>query len=1076
VSLSRAVIIALTAISVVFGIAIVYWQPDRPLLAYWLGVAIVLGLLISLTGSINGIRLRAQWLITTFAILIGFALATTQLAARRTISTTHLTYHGVHLAGVDSFTIGAGTVQADVKLQTITPSQVPWLLQVTRADSGWTVAAVDGVEQVRLSLPGERDARDFDVAQSGVLHRDGDAVAVVDPMGNAVDTLRLHEGMLHSSRGMYSLVTTNDAIRRRYERRLRSSAALSMLEGRRSSPDVYERFIRVQTIGPLDNVNGSSATWAARLLGRQRLLISATPPYRLAGALVAHERLLVTDSSTVEVRNGDGTWRFVLHASWRREPSADPGVSVIFERGPRQLDTPLPVGVSCQQGVACGAISLRRLPPPIAHIALDHAGFDPERFGLLGTLRESDDGYSVVLPRETYNVERARTRPVAIPVVDLAQPLDDDARPMRWVLLGAAGQAEDAWMIGAIALGLALLLFGIYRTIAAVSSRLSVTTSRAHERAMMVGVTAILALLLARLTLGARVAFFEPFLETGIDSAVGMFVAIAVVAVGLMSWPEWLPALLMGARGTLTGQRSVRGLLNGIGRFTQDVVQRGTGAGALLTAGIVVSSLLLLAYFTDAVLYGMLAGGVVLLAWVCVAWVAAFTGPHFETYEKGAHAVVELLPAVSSVERTPDAVPGNAVTRLLRGAPELVLIIACVMIELAHILPRIALAAGIVMLLAVIPVVRQRRLRTHRAQQPDYFAASVAVAAFVICVAALRLLSENGSMGLFLLIVFVALASVRIGRSFGARLDAPRSVATRVRGRSLLESLLLLAPLLFLVPLAGIDMGLFLVMVVPLGFATLLAVGARTAGWRLIPLAVVMLVVLVLGRKVVFPSVRSIENAESHAAQAEAFADMSTLFGVRLPKLSTPMDRAAARSVATRDRELAEALLVAAGPGPARDLLVPSIEQIWGAKAYANAGWFGEGLGRAVVGGRGVAEAVSYAENTFSVFVLAEHGAIGGMLVLALYALLIGAIAALVIGSTTDIPSYRASRALFVVAGLIVAFPAVYVALSNIGLVPITGQNMPFLGLNAWSDVTICAGVVGILITGALRGLEEAKR
>jgi hypothetical protein len=43
---------------------------------------------------------------------------------------------------------------------------------------------------------------------------------------------------------------------------------------------------------------------------------------------------------------------------------------------------------------------------------------------------------------------------------------------------------------------------------------------------------------------------------------------------------------------------------------------------------------------------------------------------------------------------------------------------------------------------------------------------------------------------------------------------------------------------------------------------------------------------------------------------------MSTLFGVRVPILATPMDRAAARSVATRDPELAERLLMAAGPGP----------------------------------------------------------------------------------------------------------------------------------------------------------------
>jgi hypothetical protein len=51
--------------------------------------------------------------------------------------------------------------------------------------------------------------------------------------------------------------------------------------------------------------------------------------------------------------------------------------------------------------------------------------------------------------------------------------------------------------------------------------------------------------------------------------------------------------------------------------------------------------------------------------------------------------------------------------------------------------------------------------------------------------------------------------------------------------------------------------------------------------------------------------------------------------------------------------------------------------------------------------------------------------------------------------------------------------PASYVALSNLGIVPITGQNMPFLGLNAWSDVALVAGAIGIIITGAMRRAEE---
>ncbi len=162
-----------------------------------------------------------------------------------------------------------------------------------------------------------------------------------------------------------------------------------------------------------------------------------------------------------------------------------------------------------------------------------------------------------------------------------------------------------------------------------------------------------------------------------------------------------------------------------------------------------------------------------------------------------------------------------------------------------------------------------------------------------------------------------------------------------------------------------------------------------------------------------------------------------------------------------------------ATPGQPRDLLVPSIEQIWGAAAYASAGFTGAGLGRAVVGDRGVAAAVSYAENSYSVYVLAEHGALGGMLLLSAYLMLTYAVGRLVkLSSTNDGPAMRATRALFLVAVLIVVVPAVYVALSNVGALPITGQNMPFLGLNAWSDVAICAGVIGMLVTGAIHTAE----
>src|SRR5205807_1955603 len=61
-----------------------------------------------------------------------------------------------------------------------------------------------------------------------------------------------------------------------------------------------------------------------------------------------------------------------------------------------------------------------------------------------------------------------------------------------------------------------------------------------------------------RVIIGARVAFFAPFLQRSIETAVGMWVAIAIVAVGLLSWSAWLPLLLCGARNVLAGQIALR--------------------------------------------------------------------------------------------------------------------------------------------------------------------------------------------------------------------------------------------------------------------------------------------------------------------------------------------------------------------------------------------------------------------------------------------------------------------------------------------------------------------------------------
>ncbi|MGH7623525.1 MAG: hypothetical protein ACREMU_14380, partial [Gemmatimonadaceae bacterium] len=325
-----------------------------------------------------------------------------------------------------------------------------------------------------------------------------------------------------------------------------------------------------------------------------------------------------------------------------------------FVRNPRPLDTPLPTGVNCQEGVACGAISLRRLPPPVAHVALDFAGFDPHRFGLLGRVQQDGRGFTVVLPRQTYRVERGAPRPVAIPVTPLHEngggaanvSLAGESRApgKYWVLLAASGAfGDDMSTIVLVGIGLALVLAAIYAGVKAATAG-GRALAAYDERWLCLGVAAVLALLLTRVIIGARVAFFAPFLARGIDTAVGMWVAIAIVVVGLLSWSAWMPPMLTGARAISNGQISLRRLAVGLVRVP---VVAARGASSARVRSTSVFTALALGFLglarPAAVAGGVGAGLVVLLAWISLAWVAAFAGPYFETFERGAWSVVEQL-------------------------------------------------------------------------------------------------------------------------------------------------------------------------------------------------------------------------------------------------------------------------------------------------------------------------------------------------------------------------------------------------------------------------------------------------
>src|SRR5262245_46249121 len=242
------------AAGVLIGAGIAYWQPRFPLLVYWLVLAAGLGIAISTVGALVGLRQRAKWLVVTNAVIVAFALATTQLAARRAISSTHLRYQGVLLEGVRVFTVGSGSADVDVRLQSLADAQSPWAIRVSKRASDWIVEPLDGIEQLALSrhldIGGRRDVS---VSQSTVMRSPSDWVAIIDPSGVAIDTLRLvaqgrSYGLRTAAANDFLLTPINGAIAARYRRQLRTGVALSSLDGRRTLPSAYERFVRVQEL------------------------------------------------------------------------------------------------------------------------------------------------------------------------------------------------------------------------------------------------------------------------------------------------------------------------------------------------------------------------------------------------------------------------------------------------------------------------------------------------------------------------------------------------------------------------------------------------------------------------------------------------------------------------------------------------------------------------------------------------------------------------------------------------------------------------------------------------------------
>ncbi len=1064
---------------VVAGAVVTYRLPGAPLVPFWLSVSLFGGVWIAVDPRFGALQARMRRLLVMYAVLMPVALLSTQFAARRQATAAHLQYRGVQLELADSVSIGSGAVEVDIRFPTLSESQLPWRLALYRGESGWSVDAPVGAELVKIHT-GDNDgawSSSYEAVNGVVLEEDGDRAVVLGPEGQPVDTLvlRTDEGprRLVTSRGPYGLDPPDGRIEHRYERMLDAGTRLGALPGDRPSDLLVDQLVRVQRI-PADHAVGPSTVgWLGRATdrlpggeGRRRVLVSATAPFRIADpAGPGAPEYPLRDSTRIEVRHDGGRWAFDVEVQ-RATALAREGLSVRFVRNPRPMDTPLPTGTSCPDGVACGLLSLRRLPTPIPHISLETAGFDGSRYGLLARLVDEDGGITAFLPRESMEVEEEGRGVSAIPVhayaAEAADTLPTHLRPGYAVLVSSSSKLLDE------PLPLLFAALGVFFLLLLVTVAAGASTPEAppgaweHRRwALVLGVNAVLSLLLVRLVFGARVSFFEPYLEAGLETAIGLVVASAVVCVGLLGWSGWAPRTLAFVKGHDSPRSAFRALVDGA---PSALASFGTGMGGTRSALLLLGGLSAGFIFMTsprALLFGAVCGTAVVGVWYAVAWVGAFSAPTHHTYPGSAFEVVQY-----SDWRTADP---NRFPRAEAALALMALLWAVILIDVA---------LGLLMLAIALLGARRLGGRGKELREALGTRTALMLGASTVALGVIAEVGSNGAVSAFLLVTLLVLLSVRFGR----RLAADHAAGGRSSGGEQVGNVrtlaLVLGPVVLLLPLALIDMGLLLVMILPIALAPLMAMGwrrLRLVHWGVVGVSALLLGLLVV--RVLAPDLSALQASSEVGTEVktERFEELQTIFGVRLPLIDGSMNRVAARAVAARaaSQSAAEELLLWARPGPARDLLIPSIEQAWASRAYAASGAGGEGMGEAPVG-LGIAEAVSYAENTFSVFVLYEHGFVAGAMVLLQYGLIAFAVLMILTATRESRDSQRAGQALFVAGVLIVVMPACYVALSNIGVLPITGQNMPFLGLNAWSDVTLCAAVIGVLMMGCMQTEMQA--
>jgi hypothetical protein len=133
--------------------------------------------------------------------------------------------------------------------------------------------------------------------------------------------------------------------------------------------------------------------------------------------------------------------------------------------------------------------------------------------------------------------------------------------------------------------------------------------------------------------------------------------------------------------------------------------------------------------------------------------------------------------------------------------------------------------------------------------------------------------------------------------------------------------------------------------------------------------------------------------------------------------------------------------------------------QRWQMRAYMEAS--GTGTFRAPLSNAGMTYPTMLSDAAFAVFLVGEHGRLAGAFAIALLAVLSLALFLKALERAKFETGRALAFGLFAIGGIF-GFSGVYMSLADQWIIPFTGQNVPFLGLDSYRDLLL-NGIFGIL-------------